>query len=223
MRKEQAQFILDDFARKFDGQFTVVNPEALPALERLLVISGLEFNKRVKENLEKSKRIATGKLADVEIPIITKSGNGYVLEVGYELGSKQMEYFDYINKGVKGTQGGSSSKYNFKTPYPNRKMAAAIYSWLNLSRKSIRAVAKPKTGLERKRTKVAKMLTDADNKKSLAYAISTNIKKKGIKGNAYFDKALKQTFGKEFQDNIETALNAELTITIRSIYGNNIR
>ncbi len=223
MRKEQAQFILDDFARKFDGQFTVINPAALPALERLLVISGLEFNKRVKENLEKSKRIATGKLADVEIPIVYQSGNGYVLEVGYELGSKQIGYFDYINKGVKGTQGGSSSKYSFKTAYPNRKMAAAIYSWLNLSRKSIRAVAKPVTGLERKRTKVAKMLTDADNKKSLAYAISTNIKKKGIRGNAYFDKALRETFGQEFQQNIEAALNAELTITIKSIYGNNIR
>jgi len=180
-----------------------------------------EWNKEVKLNLTKSKAIASGALYDVSVPIVRQTPSGYVVEFGYPINSKAAKYYDYVNKGVKGTQNKKSNSgvYSFKSPYPNRRMAASIYSWLNSARKSVRNVQQATTPLEKKRTKLKKMLTEADNKKRLAYAISTKIKRDGLRATYYVDKAMKSVFNADFRAAVGDALDTEITIQIRAING----
>lgn len=192
-------------------------------IEAMLLQYGLEWNKSAKANLEKAKAISSGALADISVPRVYPTATGYTLELGYPINSKQAKYYDFVNKGVGGTGGPKPKKnsgdYNFKTPYPNKKMALSILLWLRRANLSVRNVQRPTTGLERKRKKLAKMVTDADNKKRLAYAISTNIKKNGLRATYYIDRATKLIFNKDFQAGLAEALNAEVTIQIRAING----
>jgi len=191
------------------------------AIEFLLLKYALDWNKAVKDNLTKAKAISTGALYDVSVPIVKQTPTGYVVEFGYPINSKAAKYYDFVNKGVAGIQNkrANAGVYNFKNPFPNRKMAASIYSWLNTARKSVRNVQQPTTALERKRTRLKKMLTEADNKKRLAYAISSKIKRDGLKATYYIDKAMKSVFNADFRASIGDALDTEITIQIRSING----
>ncbi len=227
MRRAQTDFVAENFLNRFQGQYQKIDPKTFPALEEVLFNAGLKFNELIKRNLERRGAINTGALADVSTPIIYQNGDEYVMEIGYKLGSKQVKYYDYINKGVKGAGGKnarpnkSSGQYSFDNAYANRSMAASIYSWLNNARKSIRSIQKPISRLEKKRAKLSKMLTEADNKRKLAYAISTKVKRDGIGSTYYFDRALKEAFGQKFKEDVNKALGADFLIQIRSEYGNN--
>jgi len=98
-------------------------------------------------------------------------------------------------------------------------MAASIFAWLNTARKQVANVPQATTPLEKKRKGLKKMLTDADNKRRLAYAISSKIKRDGLRATYYIDKALKTVFNKDFRDAIGEALDTEITIQIRAING----
>lgn len=227
MNKAQAKFIADDFLKRFSNRYTVVDASSLPILEQILIQSGLEFNKLVVENLEKDGSISTGGLTDIGIPQAFQISDKVVLEVGYPLDSKQVKYYDYLNKGVAGYGGANANLkknaglYKFKNPFPNRSMASAIYGWLNRARKSITADTVDLSKTQKKRRKLAKMLSESENKRRLAYAISTKIKRDGLKATYFFDKAFNKVFNKEFQESLEVALQGEVTIQIKNIYGNN--
>lgn len=228
MNKAQAEFIAADFLRRFSNSYTKVDVNSLPLLEEILVKAGFEFNAQVVSNLEKTGSIDTGGLADIGIPVAYQLGDKYVLEIGYGLDSKQVKYYDYINKGVSGVGGknakpkATSGLYKFKTKFPNRAMASAIYGWLNRARKSVRTedTYKPTKTIKKKR-KLAKVLSEADNKKRLAYAVSSKIKKDGIKATYYFDKAYKQVFNQEFIQSLEVAVKGDLEIQLINLYGTN--
>ncbi len=204
------------------GDYNVLNTKNLPILEKTLAEYGLLFNDAVIANLEKNGSISSGKLAEPSMPSVTKFGTTYTLALGYPSDSVQIKYFDYINKGVKGVKSGtpSDTPYSFKTIYPSRKMAANIFTWLNKARKQVRAdnVTYSKDGGESptqiKRQKLKKILTEAQNKRALAYAISVNIKKKGIKQTKYFDNAIAQVFDKEFISNISYAIISDSIVKI---------
>ena len=220
--KEQARNFANGFIQRLGGEYNT-DPKVGGVIEAMLFQYGLAWNMEVKKNLEKSKAISSGALADVSVPTVEETSKGYTMQFGYPINSKQAGYYDYVNKGVKGTGGSKPKKnsgiYSFKNPYPNKKMALSILLWLRKANLSVRTVKKPTTGLERKRKKLSKMVTDADNKKSLAYAISTNIKRNGLMATYYIDKANKVIFNKDFQAGLAEALNAEVTIQIRAING----
>lgn len=227
MTRQQAQFIREQFLNRFGDRYTIVNQNDLPIIQQVLNQAGLDFNKSITENLEAGGNISSGKLADVSVPIIRQNGSDYILQVGYPVGSEQLKYYDFLNKGVKGVGGknamlkNNSGKYSFKSKYPNRKMAASIFSWLNKARKSIRADRVDVSNTQRRRRSLANVLDEATNKKRLSYAISSAIKRDGIKATYYFDKAIEQNFGKEFKDALSIALGGDIILQIRSIYGNN--
>lgn len=219
--RNQIQALRDGFFDKIEGgDYSIVNKAELPILEKVLYDYGLAFNKAIQDNLEKTGSISSGALADPSQPVITKFGTSYVLNLGYPSGSKQIEYYDYINKGVKGYDSGSPSNtpYSFKSPYPNRKMAANIFAWLNNARKSVRAdsVATNKKGkvdkTETKRQALKKIVSEADNKKRLAYAISSSIKKKGIEPTKYLDNAIAQVFNNKFMQDVTYAIMADYSV-----------
>jgi hypothetical protein len=226
VNKQQAQFIREQFLNRFKGEYQVVDKNKLPILEQILVQSGLDFNDTIRRNLEKANAISTGQLADVSAPQLTRESNGYVLGVGYPLGSKQLEYYDFVNKGVAGVGGKNarpkrnSGDYKFKSRFPNRKMAASIFSWLNKARKSVRADRVDLSGIQRKRRKLATTLNEASNKKRLAYAISSAIKRDGIRATYYFDRAITENFTQNFKDALSIALGGDIIIQI-SKNGNN--
>lgn len=221
--KAQAKAFAEGFLQSQGTNQYNRDPQVGGVIEYMLLQYGIEWNKAAKNNLEKSKAISSGALADISVPRVYPTATGYTLELGYPINSKQAKYYDFVNKGVGGTGGPKPKKnsgdYKFKTPFPNKKMALSILLWLRRENMSVRTVKKATTGLERKRKKLGKMLTDADNKKSLAYAISTNIKKNGLRATYYIDKATKLIFNKDFQAGLAEALNAEVTIQIRAING----
>ncbi len=226
MNRAQAQFIKDDFLRRLGGQFQKVDTATFPILEQILFQAGLDFNETIRKNLEKARAISTGALVDTGVPNVTENQGTFTLNIGYPLGSKQLEYYDFVNKGVAGV-GGKNAKpkknsgdYRFKSKFPNRRMAASIYSWLNKARKSVRTDRVDLSGVQKKRRKLATTLDEATNKKRLAYAISTAIKRDGIKATYYFDRAITENFTKDFKDALSVALGGDIILQIRQ-YGNN--
>jgi hypothetical protein len=223
INRNQIEALRDGYIQKIgSGDYKVLNSKKLPILEQALAEFGLDFNNAIVDNLEKAGAIGKGKLAEPAMPTITKFGTKYVLNLGYPKGSPQIEYFDFINKGVKGAKTGTpaDTPYSFKNSFPNRKMAANIFSWLNTARKQVRAdnVTASKDGGESptqiKRQKLKSMVTGAQNKRSLAYAISTNIKKRGIAQTKYFDNAVAQVFNKEFTDAVAYAVISDAAVRI---------
>lgn len=226
MNRAQAQFIKDQFLNKVGGQFQKVDTASFPIIEQILFQAGLDFNDTIRKNLEKANAISTGALVDTGVPNVTENQGAFTLNVGYPLGSKQLEYYDFINKGVAGV-GGKNAKpkknsgtYRFKSKFPNRKMAASIYSWLNRARKSVKTDRVDLSGVQRKRRKLATALDEATKKKRLAYAISSAIKRDGIKATYYFDRAITENFTKDFKDALSVALGGDIILQIRQ-YGDN--
>lgn len=106
-----------------------------------------------------------------------------------------LDRLKFINSGVKGVESGAG-KYSFKTKFANKKMATNILKWLR--KRGARAVKyAPVRGAGRKtetKDKALRGMTDrATDLKGMAYAISVNIKKKGIRATHFFDKAQKAT------------------------------
>jgi hypothetical protein len=239
VNKQVAQFIREDFLRRFSSQYktaakgidaqgnkVLTFQEQFPIIEETLIRAGLDFNNTIRKNLEKAKAISKGDLLDVSAPQVTSTQDGFTLSVGYPINSKQIEYYDFINKGVAGVGGKNakpkknSGEYRFKSKFPNRKMAASIFSWLNTARKSIKADKVDLSGVQKKRRKLAKVLDEATNKKRLAYAISSAIKRDGIRATYYFDRAITENFTKDFKDALSVALGGDIILQIRQ-YGDN--
>lgn len=226
MNRQQARFVRERFLSRFTQGYNVQDPNQFPIIQQILFQAGLDFNETIRKNLEKAGAIASGDLTDVSVPNAYPNNDGYTLEVGYPIGSKQLTYYDFINQGVKGVGGKNarpkknSGKYSFKSKFPNRKMAANIFSWLNKARKSVSADRLDLSAVQRKRRRLKQVLTEAENKKRLAYAISSAIKRDGIKATYYFDRAITENFGQNFKDALAEALGGDIILNIRQ-YGDN--
>jgi hypothetical protein len=221
MNKAQAKALADGFIDSL-GEGGLIKGGEYSLLDNILLEYGKEFNEAVIANLNKENIVSTGALIDIPLPKVYKTAFGYVLEIGYEIGSKQYKYFDYINKGVQGA-GGKNAKlkrntgdYKFKNAFPNRKMALSIFKWLNTARKKTSKYA-PVSGLERKRKKLTKILNESENKRKLAYAISSGIKKNGIRATFFYDRAKQIIFSQDFKDAISEVMAAQFDVQINSL------
>jgi hypothetical protein len=218
----QAKAIANGFLNKIGEQ--PMKSDELPVIEQLLKDFGVDFIKKAQYNLEKNGSISSGNINDIRMEF-TKFGTIYTLSLGYPESEPGSKYWDYVNKGVQGYGGknakpnNTDSKYKYKTPYPNRVMAASIFTWLNKARKSIRSdkYDVTETASRKKNLGLKKLLSDADNKRKLAYAISSKIKRDGLKATHYFDKAADEVFGDEFQEIMNAALGFDVEIKIKQI------
>jgi hypothetical protein len=214
--KAQIQALRDSFIQSLGGSFDKYKPGELPVLEDTLALYGKAFNDKITEILDKENITSSGRLAEPALPIITKFGTGYILSLGYEPGSEASKYYDFVNKGVKGTK---NEKADNKTPYAfkgNKKAVpvSSIEKWLGYNKlKSVSVKKYTKLGTEAKAI---------DGKKSLAFLISRSIHRKGLKSTRYFDRAVAQIFNKQFIENIAVAIGGDVQIQIRqTINGNN--
>jgi len=214
--KEQIQALRDNFIQSLGGSFDKVKDGDLPILEETLALYGQAFNDKIVEILDKENITSSGRLAEPALPIITKFGTGYILSLGYEPGSEASKYYDFVNKGVKGTK---NEKADNKTPYAfkgNKKAipVSSIEKWLGYNKlKSVSVKKYTKLGTEAKAI---------EGKKSLAFLIARSIHRKGLKSTRYFDRAVAQIFNKQFIENIAVAIGGDAQIQIRqTINGNN--
>jgi hypothetical protein len=187
-----------------------MKPNDLPTVEKLLKDFGAAFILDAQKNLRANNSIASGAINDIKM-FVTKFGTSYTLSIGYPKSDAASKYWDYINKGVKGT---SNIKADSKTPYkfnPAKKSIpiSAVEKWLGYNKlKAISVKKYRKLGVEGKAI---------DAKKSLAYIIARSIHRKGTRSTHYFDNAQKATFGKNFYSVMEAALGKDIQIKIRQI------
>lgn len=206
--KAQAKAIADGFLNTL-GERPMKEGE-LPVVESLLKKFGGDFITTAQENLRANNSIASGSINDIRM-YFTKFGTSYTLSLGYPKSEPASKYWDFVNKGVKGTK---NIKADSKTPYkfnPSKKSIpiSAAQGWLGYNK--LKAVAiKPyrKLGVESKAI---------DSKRSLAYIVARSIHRKGIRSTHYFDNAQKEVFGKNFYEVMEAALGQDIQIKIRQI------
>jgi hypothetical protein len=214
--KAQIQALRDSFIQSLGGSFDKYKGGDLPVLEETLALYGQAFNDKITEILDKENITSSGRLAEPALPIITKFGTGYILSLGYEPGSEASKYYDFVNKGVKGTK---NEKADNKTPYAfkttNKAVnILAIENWLKYNKLKSVAV--------KKYTKLGTEAKAIQGKKSLAWAIARSIHTKGLRSTYYFDRAVAQIFNKEFIENIAIAVGGDVQIQIKqAINGNN--
>jgi hypothetical protein len=214
--KAQIQAIREGFIQSIgDTGFNKVKPGELPILEDTLALYGKAFNDTITKILDQDNITSSGRLAEPALPIITKFGTGYVLSLGYEPGSEASKYYDFVNKGVKGTK---NIKADAKTPYAFKSgkkalPVSSIEKWLSYNKlKSVSVKKYTKLGAESKAIQ---------GKKSLAWAIARSIHTKGLKSTHYFDRAITQVFNKEFIQNIAVAVGGDIQIQIKQTINEN--
>jgi hypothetical protein len=196
--------------------------EKLDGIEKLLVLSAANFIIKVKENLNQSGRVDTGALSsEIEEGEVQAGAGSISITVGYPAESKAAKYYDFINKGVSGTRNKIDSPYSFKNERVGGPMQFAIAKWLrrNASAGRMEDQKKNLSAVQRKRKRLSKMVDQNKRLRSLAYAVSVSIKRKGLKKTGFFDKAGKFAFGKEFNDAVAKIIGREVVINIRN--GNN--
>ena len=182
-----------------------------------------EFIKEVQENLNKSGKIDTGALAT---DITQSDWDGSSISIGYPAGSNAAKYYDFVNKGVKGVRSGepADSPYSFKNDKPSLSMQLAIAKWYRRNAGFGRREDAPKksmSAVQRKRKRLLRMTNKADSLKSMAYATSINIKRRGLKKTGYFDKAVQKYFGNDFNRLVATIVGREIQVNIKQDGNNN--
>lgn len=168
-----------DYDRGDKVQFNNVSAALVELADYLIV--------RARANLKKGGHVASGNTANS-----MKAGplqtNGTRLQVDISLDAN----YKFIDQGVKGVNGGWG-KYKFKHIYPGKKMVQAIGGWLRV--RGIATKYKAIVKDERKNQGIKRMTAGKTGKQklALAYAIATNIKKKGIKPTYFFEDAIEET------------------------------
>lgn len=204
----------------------------LNSLEYYLTISAANFVLKVQENLEAQGKVDTGALSDeLEQSAVIRNGNQLSIDIGYPKGSPASKYYDFVNKGVQGYDNSvsknSTSPYKFKKILNKKggiligkKMQQNIFDWIKRNNiKGDVAITKRQA----KRQSLSKMVSQANNQKSLAYAVAVNIKKKGLKKTGYFDNAIQYSFNDQFISSVSKIIGKEITLNIKAIQlnGNN--
>ncbi len=135
---------------------------------------GNEMQKDLKAQLVKDKAYVSGDLAEQIDFTAVVNGQGYLFQL------KLKKYYDYVNKGVSGTDRKRNTPYSYMTaskiPFYFAKQ------WMN--NKGL-FVAKGTTI-----TSLAGKQYKAGDKDSQAFAMATSWKQNGIRGNHFYDKVV---------------------------------
>lgn len=181
----QASFISSGQISNYGSAKDFEPRESLSALVKLAAL----LIENAQTNLEASGQVSSGALSDSFKASEPIEKNGAIhIEVS------ALDYYDFQNKGVRGTKGGASSGgYAFKNAFPSEAMVTAIDKWIKHGHAVTTHILK-KHAIS-KNEKKNTTLSDIDN----AYMIARSIKIKGIKGTGYFDKAVKlaQAYAKD--------------------------
>lgn len=180
--KAQAKALADNFLDDIgEGDSLTLQPRE--TFSELLLLAG-EMAEDMQSNLNTSQSNASGKLSEsIELTEPELSGSTFKVDI-------LMNYYGaFLNKGVKGTKGGSGL-YAFKYDKPSKKMVDAIREYIKNSGKKITNTNVQKTTSlnEKKNGSIAQL----DN----AYAAARSIVQHGIAPTGFLDKAAETTRNK---------------------------
>jgi hypothetical protein len=180
----------------------------LDAIESAMIEFATMFKVLADKKLSVQDAINTGKLADsIQFNAVEYLGGIYSVEI------RVLDYYRWIDKGVKGVRGGGNSPYSFKNTFVSKKMMQEIRKWLireGLKARTRETIRKP-LGQERKGRRFA----NTDKTTSFAYAVARSIKIKGIKPTNFWSdtevevrKQMHQELGNYFNIAIINALTS---------------
>lgn len=191
----------------------------LPLTERYIINKAINFIKRVQENLKRLDKIDTGALdRDVRQGELINNAGVYTIEIGYPRDSKAAEYYDYVNKGVRGFKSGTPrSPYKFRnaSPSSNGPMVLALQKWMKRQGLISRRETKSTTisSLQRKR----KVISELDSSRQGAWLMARKIKSRGLPKTGYFDDAIEEYFGPGFADTMAKIIGADIRVGVRQV------
>jgi hypothetical protein len=176
-------------------------PIQLDATEEYLLSMAAKFKIVAENELNKRNKVNTGLLAD-SIQFTGVMQNAGVLSVDI----KVLEYFKFVNAGVRGTQSGSSLEgFAFKNNSVGKSFMQAIRKWM--IREKIKATAKE---VKKKPLGTEKKGVSFDRtNQSLAYAIATSIKKKGLAPTGFWNTAADEVT-KEMEKSMGDAFSIDI-------------
>ena len=178
--KSQASLLASGFLDSIGSNPELNNLELNETLTTLILLAG-ELIEEANKNLQAGGHISSGKLsASMKVLDPQMFGKSIRLDV------QALKYLMFLNKGVKGTKGGTG-EFSFKNSYPSKSMVNEIQKWIKRAGASSFNVKKPVSHLEHKRKSVASLNTG----RNTAYAVARGIKIHGIKPTHFFDNAVK--------------------------------
>ena len=191
---------IDDFIKGLEKR----NPTDVEtnSVQAVLYEWAFMFIKDCRERLEQSGNISSGDLSQNISPSVEGSNGVYTLSITLP------DYYDFVNKGVQGVNGGNPSQYKFKTLKVSYSMMKSIRGWMK--RNNLKAT------VQNKSFKHKSVRTFESLEKSAAFAIATGIKKKGIKGSHYFDNALDAQYPK-LAPMLAKALSEDVVFVIKNL------
>jgi hypothetical protein len=183
------------------------SPVALNVVENILVQYGAEFQLKVVEYLNQAQNIASGALGDNITPEVVTDATTSVLRI------RLLEYYDYVNKGVKGVRSNRNapnSPYQYRNFGVPQSMRQNLRTYIESGKAKIRVASTQAGGLignEKKKKSLIDTKVD-----TMGYLI----KAFGIKGSKYFDKAFNEVF-KDLNSVLAEAAGRDIVLTLSGI------
>jgi len=188
----------------------------LSAIEQELSNYITAFLNKASDNLNKTNSITTGDLDRSLSFEVIPTGNGYLVNF------KALEYFKFVDKGVRGA---GSSRKNNSSPYTYRdKMPPIepIEKWIirnrltatarGLGGRSVTSRTKP----YKTKTRESKAIDPNKGRRDLAYIIAKSIKRDGLYETGFWSDAFDETF-KDFGQKMSTALGKAITVNLEQM------
>ena len=203
-----------------DDPVDPVDPGSAPtntAISDLIIKLAGEFIIAVQENLDRLGKVSTGGLTDgVSAGDLVQSGSTYTLEIGYDKNDPAANYWDFVNKGVRGIRSGqpASSPYQFRKLSAPPVMVEAIKGWLRVNGIAARNEDQ-REDLSRLQQKRRNIAAEQDPQGDFAYAIALAIKRRGLPYTGYFDQAVNAYFGKTFAQAVAKAASFDVRVAVR--------
>ena len=181
------------------------------AIAQILDDFGNEMQQSLKAALLKDNAYVSGDLAEqIEFPTIIQ-GQGFLFQL------KLKKYYDYVNKGVKGTK--SNYITNAGSPYSYMESSKIPFyfakQWMN--NKGI-FVDKGTT-----LTSLAGNKFKAGDRNNQAFLMARSWKEKGVKGNHFYDETVTEARLDKLKKDLALAAAGDLKIVLTGFYKESLK
>jgi hypothetical protein len=179
----------------------------LDAIEQGLIELAILFKTLAEKKIDVAQAINTGNLAEsIQFEQVRYMGGVYSVDI------KVLDYYKWVNKGVRGVKGGGSSPYKFKNLFVSKRMMQEIRKWL--IREGLKVRTKPALKRPIGQEKKGRRFSQVDKTNAFAYAVARKIKLKGIKPTNFWDETeqeIKKQMSEAFGNYFSVAIINELT------------
>ena len=158
-------------------------------IENILLDYGKVFQSMAAGQLRRANKVSTGALSD-SIAFTTKRTKN-----GYELNIEVLDYYKFIDQGVKGTESDKrapSSPYKYRDKMPPIK---AIMKWLKTEiSEAKKEDQKYKLSKRQKKSRSVRAMSKEMKRRTLAFLIARKIKRVGLPYTGFWERSFEKTF-----------------------------